>query len=279
MKKTIILTAIIGLSGIATAQLVTPQPSPLAKIEQKAGLTDITVQYSRPSKKGRVVFGDLVPYDQLWRTGANENTKITTSDVLIFGKDTLKAGTYALFTKPGKESWEVIFYTDFSNWGTPEKFDEKLVAVRIKAKPATLGNVVESFTIGIDNVETSSASLVISWDKTQVAVPFTLATDGKVMANIKKTMAGPSANDYNSSANYYLTSKKDMKQALEWSTKAVSMRPDAYWMLRTKSLIQAELGDKAGAIESAKAGIPLAEKGENPDYVKMFKDSIAEWSK
>lgn len=280
MKTIAICTALtLGLTWSAQAQVSAPQPSPLAKIEQKVGLTDVTVNYSRPAKKGRAIFGDLVPFNELWRTGANENTKITFSDVAIFGKDTLKAGTYALFTKPGKENWEVIFYTDYSNWGTPDKFDEAKVAKRLSIKPAMVNDAVEFFTISIDDMESNGAKLNLTWDKTRVSVPFNVNTEAKVLASIKKTMAGPSANDYNNAASYYLSSKKDMKQALEWSNKAVELRPEAYWMLRTKSLIQAEMGDKTGALATAKLGVVAAEKGENPDYVKMFNASIAEWSK
>lgn len=281
MKTTIALCSAValGLSMTVSAQVTAPQPSPLAKVEQKVGLTDVTINYSRPNKKGRTIFGDLVPYNEVWRTGANENTKITLSDVAIFGKDTLKAGTYAIFTKPGKDSWDVYFYTDYSNWGTPEKWDDAKVAVKVSVKPTAIGETAESFTIGVDDVDVNGAKLNISWDKTRISVPFAVASDAKVMASIKKTMAGPSANDYNSAANYYLTTKKDLKQALDWSNKAVEMRPEAYWMMRTKSLIQAELGDKAGAIATAKLGVVAAEKGENPDYVKMFNTSIADWSK
>lgn len=280
MKQLILLTATaIGMQFTASAQVAAPQASPVAKVEQKVGLTDVTVQYSRPSKRNRVIFGDVVPFNEIWRTGANENTKITFSDIAVFGKDTLKPGTYALYTKPGKDSWEVIFYNDFSNWGTPETWDETKVALRVTAKTKQLGDAMETFTISVDPVETTGGNISLTWDKTQVVVPFTLTTDAKVMASIKKAMAGPSGNDYYSAANYYLTTKKDMNQALEWINKAVDMRPEAYWMQRTKSLIQAELGDKKGAIETAKKGVVAAEKGENPDYVKMFNTSITEWSK
>lgn len=159
MKKNIV-AGILGLclAFSATAQ-ITPQPSPVAKLEQKIGLTDLTIQYSRPGKKDRVVFGDLVPFGEVWRTGANENTKITTSDALIFGKDTLKAGLYALFTIPGKDSWEVIFYTDATNWGTPEEWSDAKVALRVKVKPTALKESVESFTIGIETLKTDGATL------------------------------------------------------------------------------------------------------------------------
>jgi tetratricopeptide (TPR) repeat protein len=269
----------IGFSTLSNAQLA-PQPSPSGKLEQRVGLTDVTIQYSRPSKKNRVVFGDVVPFGEVWRTGANENTKFTNSDVLIFGKDSLKPGTYALYTKPTKESWDLIFYTDTENWGTPEKWDDSKVALKVSSKPMMLKDAVETFTISIDGLESvNGATLTLKWDQTGVAFPFSVPTDSKVMANINKVMAGPSANDYAGAASYYLENKKDLKKALEWATKATDMEPEAFWIFRTKSLIQAELGDKKGAIESAKKGLALAEKASYAPYVKMFNESLKEWGK
>lgn len=278
MNKITLIAAAIGLQFTAMAQLA-PQPSPLGKVEQKVGLTDVTVQYSRPAKNDRVIFGDLVPYGELWRTGANENTKVTFSDGVVIGKDSLKAGTYAIFTKPGKDSWEVYFYNDYSNWGTPENWDEAKVAAHVTTKALKLTETVESFTIAIDAVQGTGASISIAWDKTKVVVPFNVPTDTKVMANIKKTMAGPSANDYFAAGQYYYTTKKDLAQALEWTNKGIELRPDAFWMWRQKSLIQAEMGDTAAAVETAKKGLELAQKAGNADYERMFNKSIAEWSK
>ncbi|WP_294669225.1 DUF2911 domain-containing protein [uncultured Fluviicola sp.] len=279
--KQLFTTAIlaIGFGTLSNAQLA-PQPSPSGKLEQTVGLTDLTIQYSRPSKKGRVIFGDVVPFGEVWRTGANQNTTFTNSDPVIFGKDTLKPGTYALFTKPTKESWDLFFYTSTDNWGTPDNWDDKKVALKVSAKPTALKEVVETFTISIDGLESvNGGTLTLKWDQTAVAFPFTVPTDAKVMANIKTTMRGPSANDYIEAANYYLDHKKDLKQALEWATKASEMNPEAFWIFRTKSLIQAELGDKKGAVESAKKGLALSEKTKYDNYTKMFNDSIKEWSK
>lgn len=279
MKKWILSICLSAAMWSAADAQIAPQASPASKMEQRVGLTDLTITYSRPGKKGREIFGDVVPYDQIWRTGANENTKFTCSDAVIFGKDTLKAGTYALFTKPGKESWEIYFYTETNNWGTPEEWSDVKVALKTSVAVSHVKEVTENFTISVDAMDNNGAVLVFTWDKTTVRVPFQVPTDAKVMANIKKTLAGPSANDYNSAALYYYNAKRDLNQALEWSTKACEMRPDAYWMFRTKSLIQAELGDKAGAIKTAQAGLALAEKGKNADYVKQFNESISTWSK
>lgn len=278
MKKIITPIAIAFSLTTAVAQM-TPAASPTGKIEQKVGLTDVTIQYSRPSKRGREIFGGLVPYNEYWRTGANENTKVTFSEPVIVNKDTLKAGTYALYTKPGKAEWEVVFYKDASNWGLPEKWDDSKVAAKINVKAVTPNMPVETFTMSIDNLDFSGATIDLMWDNAFVAVPFTVLTDAKVMANISKIMAGPSAQDYNSAAQYYLNSKKDLKQALEYSNKATELNKDAFWMWRTKSLIQAELGDKSGAVASAKTGLALAEKAGNKDYQAMFNSSIADWSK
>jgi hypothetical protein len=279
MKKWIISAAFVAGWVITSFAQLTPQASPASKLEQRVGLTDISIRYSRPSKKGREIFGNLLPFGQVWRTGANENTTFTNSDALIFGKDTLKPGTYALYTRPGKDTWDVIFYSDATNWGTPDEWNDNKVALSISTKVTSLKEVVETFTITIDALETSGAKLTFVWDKTSVSVPFQVPTDAKVMSNIQRTMAGPSATDLNGAALYYLNTKKDLKQALEWSKKACEMKPDAYWMFRTLSLIQAETGDKKAGIETAKKGLALAEAGKNQDYVKMFTDSIKEWSK
>lgn len=279
MKKILVLALSI-VSFTSFSQVQTPRASPLSKVEQKVGLADISISYYRPGKKDRTIFGDVVPFGELWRLGANENTKITCSENLIFGKDTLKAGTYAIFAKPNKDNWEVIFYTETSNWGTPDKFDDKKVALKVIAPVVNTNDVTETFTINFDNIQNASANLQFAWDKTKVNVPFTLNTKDKVLASIKKTIDGPTANDYHAAATYYFQEKLDMKQALEWSTKAVEMRGEtAYWMTRLKSQLQAANGDYKGAIETAKKSMAAAEKDGDQNYVKMNKASIEEWSK
>jgi hypothetical protein len=214
--------------------------------------------------------------------GANENTKITTSDVLIFGADTLQAGTYALFATPNSDSWVIDFYTETTNWGLPEKWETSKVALTVNAKVKKMPMVTENLTISIDNMEFNSAALSITWDKTQVSLPFTLNTKSKVLASIEKTLSASvvTANDYNQAASYYFTEQIDMKKALEWSSKAVEMKGvSAYWMTRLKSQLQAANGDYNGAIETAKISMEAAEKDGDQNYVKMNQSSIEEWSK
>ncbi|MCR9172839.1 MAG: DUF2911 domain-containing protein [bacterium] len=265
----------------ASAQIETPQPSPAAEVKQTVGLTEISVAYSRPSKKKRDIFGSLVPFNEMWRTGANKNTMITTDKILIFGADTLQPGTYAIFTKPSPGAWEVYFYTDTENWGTPENWDDEKVAAKVAGLTYAMNDVTETFTIGFENLTSKGADLTLAWDKTKVSVPFKVNTEAQVTAAIDQVMSGPTAGDYYRAANYYLEEKKDMNQALTWVNKSIEMDggEGKFWVLRRKALIQAELGDYKAAIETAKKSKEGAEKAGYDNYIKMNEESIAEWSK
>ena len=283
MKKIIfVLTSLIA-SYVIHAQVKTPAPSPRSSLTQVVGLTDVTLDYSRPSAKGRIIFGDLVPFGKLWRTGANANTTVSFSEDVVINGTTLKKGKYALFTTPKADMWEVIFYNDTDNWGTPDNWDANKVAVLVNVDPIALNNAVESFTISVGNLTIDSATLDISWEKTMVSVKFEVPTQKAAMASIEKTLAGATAGDYFSAAQYYFQSNGDLNKALEYVNKAASMTKAGadtpFWYLRQKSLIQAKLGDKAGAIATAKLSLAGAEKEKNNDYVKMNNDSIKEWSK
>ena len=266
--------------SIGQSQIITPKASPLCKIEQKVGLADISISYSRPGVKARNAFGDVVEFGSIWRLGANENTKITSSENLIFGKDTLKAGTYALYAIPEKKSWQLIFYTETTNWGVPDNWSEDKIAYKTSLPVYELKDRVENLSIFIDKISNNGAEIQIAWDQTKVALPFSLTTKDKVVAGILKTMSGPKANDYHQAANYYFTEKIDMKQALIWSTLAVEMQGQkAYWMTRLKAQLQAENGDYKGAIETANKSMEAAALDNDSNYVKMNKASIEEWSK
>jgi hypothetical protein len=280
MKKIILAFAVVLSSFQIDAQVKTPAPSPKCTVEQKVGLTDVTIEYSRPSMKGRIIFGDLVPYGKLWRTGANQNSMITFSDDVVIKGQTLKKGKYAIFVTPKVDMWEIVFYSDTENWGTPENWNEKNAVLTTNIDTKILNAAVESFTIGINNLENNSAHLELSWEKTMVAIKFEVPTQKTAMASIEKVLAGPTAGDYFSSAQYFLQSNGDMNKALEYINKALELNKDKpYWYSRQKSLIQAKLGDKKGAIETAKISMEAAKIGKNDDYVKMNNDSILEWSK
>ena len=163
MRKIFITAAFFMATLAIEAQVKAPQASPKAELEQVVGLTQVELDYSRPSSKGRAVFGELVPYGKIWRTGANANTTISFSDDVVIDGKTLKKGKYALYTLPKADSWDVIFYTSTDNWGNPEKWDESKVALRTTVKPETLGRKVETFTIAVNNLDNDYANLEISW--------------------------------------------------------------------------------------------------------------------
>ncbi|WP_010182855.1 DUF2911 domain-containing protein [Aquimarina agarilytica] len=278
MKKISLLLVTVLFSLNSIAQIKTPQPSPAAKVMQVVGLTDVSLEYSRPSMRGRTIFGDLVPFGKLWRTGANKNTIITfNKDITISGKS-LKAGSYAIFATPSEKSWDINFYTDTENWGTPKEWSASKVAATITATTSKINDSVESFTISIDHVTSNTAHLVFSWENTKVAIPFEVTTDTAVMKQIDKVMNGPDAKDYYAAAVYYLSAGKDINKAKEWMDKAMSLtEKPQFWQLRKQSLIYAKAGDTKKAIEIAKKSLAASETAGNTDYVKMNKDSLKEW--
>ncbi|GAB5475698.1 MAG: DUF2911 domain-containing protein [Maribacter sp.] len=280
MKKIKLLVVALFASVALQAQINTPAPSPSSKLMQTVGLTDVTVDYSRPSMRGRTIFGDLVPYGKLWRTGANGYTLVGFSnDVKIGGKE-VKAGTYSVFTKPGEKSWEVFFYTDTQGGGTPRDWDESKVVAKVDAPVITMPMemAVETFTITIDDLTSNSANLGLLWENVYVAVPFEVPTDAAVEKNIERALGGPSAGDYYAAAVYYSSEGKDINKAKEWMNKAMAMtEKPAFWQLRQQSLIQAKAGDKKGAIETAKKSLAASKEAGNDDYVKMNTDSLKEW--
>ncbi len=284
MKKIFMAAGLaLVLSLSASAQIQTPQASPKATIDQVVGLTNVKIEYSRPSARGRSVYGELVPFGRLWRTGANANTIVTFGDDVIIAGKTLKAGKYALYTQPKADSWDIIFYTDTNNWGLPEKWDETKEAVRATVKPEFLNRPVETLNIAVNSLDSDYAFLEISWEKTLVALKFEVPTRATALKSIEEAMSGPTAGSYFAAAQYYYQSNADLGKALNWINAAVDKTPKGqdvpFYMLRQKSLIQAKMGDKAGAIETAKLSLAGAEKAGNNDYVKMNKDSINEWSK
>ncbi|PKQ46205.1 DUF2911 domain-containing protein [Confluentibacter flavum] len=280
MKKLLLLLLTMTTVLTVNAQIVTPQPSPFSKVEQKVGLTDVTLEYSRPNMRDRKIFGDLVPYGQVWRLGANQNTKITFStDVKVSGT-TLKAGTYAIYAIPNATAWDVIFYTDANNGGLPAEWDDSKVAVKVNAEIYPLPMNIETFTITFDDLTSNSGTLGILWEKVYVGVKIDVPTDDMVLASINNVMnATPTGNDYYNAAVYYLQEGKDIKQAKTWIDKAITMAGDKaqFWQLRQQSLIYAKAGDKAGAIAAAKKSLAASEEAGNGDYVKLNKDSLKEW--
>lgn len=280
MKKILIAFAFILTPLLIEAQLKTPQASPKATVFQTVGLTDVEVVYSRPAARGRAVFGNLVPFGKIWRTGANENTVISFSDDVVIDGKTLPQGKYSLYTIPKIESWEIIFYSTTNNWGNPETWNEANVVLRTTVKEEAMQKAVESFTIGINNLTADSATLDMAWENSSVSMKFTVPTQKEALANIEKVLAGPTSADYFSAAQYMYQSNADNAKAKTYMDKAMELSTDKpYWYTRLKSLIQARGGDIKGAIETANLSLAAAEAAKNQDYVKMNRESISEWSK
>ena len=278
MKKTISLFLFVLAALSIQAQVETPQASPHGKIWQKVGLTDVTVEYSRPSMRGREIFGDLVPFDKKWRTGANENTTISFSDDVKIDGETLPKGTYAIYTVPHENNWEVMFYKKTDNWGLPQQWDNAEVALSTKVNVSDMPFNMETFTIVIAELTNDSAMLNFLWADVVTSLKFEVPTEAKAMESIEATLDGPSARDYYSAADYYYMSDKDLNQALQWMNKAIESEDSpAFWMLRKKSLIEAKLGKKKDAIKTAQASLKAAKAAGNDDYVKMNEDSLKEW--
>ncbi|OCB74566.1 dihydrolipoamide dehydrogenase [Flavobacterium piscis] len=280
MKKLLIALAIVLAPFATEAQIKTPQASPKGYIKQTVGLTDVEVTYSRPGARGRAVFGNLVPFGKLWRTGANENTIINFGDDVVIDGKTLKKGKYAIYTIPKIESWEVIFYLSTDNWGLPENWNDAYVALRTTVKEDALPTPLETFTIGINGLDPNFGYLDMAWENSHVALKFEVPTAKIATASIEKALGGPSANDYFAAATYLFQSNGNIETARTYIDKSLDMSNEKpYFILRLKAQIQAKQGDKKGAVETAKASLAAAEAANNQDYVKLNKDSITEWSR
>jgi tetratricopeptide (TPR) repeat protein len=283
MKKLVlnlfVLCFLALMSQPLAAQISTPAPSPASKLMQTVGLTDITVEYSRPGVKGRTIFAadGLVPYGEIWRTGANAATKISFSDDVKVGGEALKAGDYAILSKPNAGTWEVMFFPyEGGNWGA---YVEKEPAISVQAKTMETGQKVENFSISIDGMQMDEAQLIFAWDNTAAVLPIEVNVDERVLSNIEQVLAGPTPNDYFAAASYYHQAGKDLTKALEWVKKANDTDQPRFWQVRLEALILADLNRKQEAIEAAKKSMKLAEEAGNKDYVRMNKKSIDEWSK
>lgn len=274
--RSISIVAFVAFSMSSNAQITTPQPSPTGSFTQNVGLAEIKVEYSRPAAKGRKIFGGVVPFDAVWRLGANTPTKLTTSDSITVAGKGLAKGSYVVMAKPGASEWEIIFNKNptASAFG----FKEEDNVVKVKVPTQQLPFTVESFTMMIGDITNTGASLDIMWENTLVRVPFTNDVDSKVMAQIKQKLDGPTQNDYYAMSTYYFEAGKDAKQALDFVDKALAKGEARFWMLRHKSLVQAKLGDKKGAIESATKSLTMAKEAKNNDYIRMNEASIKEWS-
>ncbi len=281
-SRVLVVSAIISAGAFAqapAAKLDLPAPSPTATLKQRVGVTDIEVVYSRPSMKGREIFGKLEPYGAVWRTGANNATRISFStDVKVQGS-ALAAGTYELFTVPGREEWTVIFQKAGQQWGS-YAYDKKNDTLRVTARVIDFGAPVETFTIDFNSLRDSSATMNLIWERTLISLKLEVDLSS-LLPQIEAFMAGPAAKKpYVNAAMFYLDNGLDLKKALAWMNAAIAEQPDAFYFVYRKAKVQAALGDKAGAIATAKASLADAmTKAPSPllrdEYVRLNNELIA----
>ena len=277
-----LLSSLVLASGLVftcgllaqTPKVDFPAPSPACTLKQHVGLTDIEIVYSRPGVKGRPIFGGLVPYGQVWRTGANNATKITFSTPVKLNGAEIPAGTYALFTIPGETEWTIIINKGAAQWGAFQ-YNETNDLVRVKATPLKLAEPVETFTIEINDIRDESATLNLTWEKTRVPVKLEVELVSKLVPQIEAVMsAAEGRKPYYQAALFYYDHGQDLQKASKWVDAAIAER-EAYYIVNLKARILAKLGDKEGAIAAAKRSTELAIKAKDTGYVKLNEDLIS----
>jgi len=252
----VLLLVLAGQSQIGRLPL-----SPVQKIEQNIAKTDITIEYSRPSKRDRDIFGVLVPYNQYWRTGANRNTTITFSEDVSIDETLVKKGKYAIITKPGLSSWEFLLYSDVNNWDVPEALDTSKIIVTSIVKPKQTNDIAESMSISIGDFTNYDFNLEIEWDNIRITVPIQLTTRKTMDSLIKDELEGPTSGDYYSAAVYQLESEKDYVKGLKWINQAIELREKSVWYdYRVKALLLLKLNRFDEIVPVIKLGSPLAEQ-------------------
>jgi hypothetical protein len=277
--RTIFMSAALAgaMHAAPAQQLNTPAPSPLQTVTQAFGLGEIKIEYSRPSVKGRVIYGGLVPYGQIWRTGANAATKITFGENIQVNGTAVKAGTYALYTIPGKDEWQVMLYNDLKLGGDVANYKPADEALRFTVKPRKTMEKVETFTIGVNNISYAACTIDLVWENTAVSFNVTSGHDAEVMKQIASIMDETTdTRPYYRAAAYYYENDKDLAMALKWIDKAAAQNADAFWITHMKAKIQAKMKDYNGAIETANLSKAKAQEKENADYVALNDKLIAE---
>jgi hypothetical protein len=268
MKKLLLAALCMGTLLMTEAQqLKTPQPSSTQTLKQEFGLGSIELSYSRPNMKGRKIFGDLVPFDKVWRTGANNATTLTFTDEVTIGGTKVPAGKYGLLSIPSANEWTIIIskQTDVTS---PSAYKQDMDVVRVKAKPMSVPFNIETFGISFENIKDNSCELMLAWENTLVLVPVTTDVDGKVMKQIETIMKGDSR-PYFAAASYYANNGKDLNQAIVWYDKAIEQNPKAFWVYYQKASALAKLGKKNEAIAVSNKSIELAKEAKNDDYVTL----------
>jgi Protein of unknown function (DUF2911) len=266
MKKIIFVCALFCAANAAIAQVKVPAPSPTQKIKQDFGLGSIEVTYSRPSVKGRKIFGDHEPFGEIWRTGANGATIVKLNDPAEINGKMIDTGSYALYTIPNKGMWEVILNKGITNWGT-DGYTDSADVLRFKVPAAKLASNVETLNMQFVNLKPESCELQISWEKTSISIPFKAVIRDRVRASIEKAME-TEKKPYWAAAQFYNEYDKDSKKSLEALKGALEANPKAFWVYLYQARIQLAIGDKEAAKASSLKSLELAKEAKNPTYVR-----------
>lgn len=276
MKKRYLLAFLVAgfmFTQASAQQLKTPTPSPLTTIKQEFALSSIEVNYSRPNANGRKIYGGLVPYGNVWRTGANASTVVTFSeDVSVNGK-ALKAGKYSVYSVPGEKVWKVMFNSDLTLGGNVANYKKETEVLAVEVAPEKTADYAASFTIQFADVKATSTIMEIVWENTKVPLKITADIDSKIMNSIDAAM-NKDTKPYFQAASYYYENDKDLGKALEWVNKAIAQNQNAFWMYALKAKIQQKSKDFKGATATATQVIELAKKAQNQDYVKIGTDLL-----
>jgi Protein of unknown function (DUF2911) len=270
--KRLLLIAATFVAIASFGQINMPQPSPTQTIKQSFGLGTVELTYSRPGVKGRKIFGDVVPFNNVWRTGANGATLINFSEPVVIGGVAIKAGKYGLLSIPGKTEFTLIITKDLTV-NQPALYKQENDVVRVMAPVMKMKVPVETLTMQFANIKNESCELHIMWDKLAVSLPITVDIKDRIKVDVEKNLASDKPN-YQAAASFYFEWMKDNSKALTLITKGVEQQKEAFWLFLLKARIEKELGDKVSAKASAEKCIELATAAKNGDYVRMAQEDI-----
>ncbi len=268
----------VSAQAESAPKLEFPQSSPAATIKQRVGVTDIEVNYSRPSVRGRKIFGGLVPYGEVWRTGANAATRISFSTPVRLNGREIPAGNYELFTIPNADEWTVIIHQPKSQWGA-YTYDQANDVARVQAKPVRLPNPIETFTIQVSSITDASAVLYFAWENTRVPVQLETDVAGTLIPQIEAVMASDAPKKpYAQAALFYLNQNHDLDKAAQWLDQAIAENPNAFYFNYHKARLLAKQGKKQEAIAAAELSLAGAHKAGGPiekEYVRLNEELLA----
>ncbi len=277
MKRILFAGLMLSAALLAEAQLKTPAPSPAQTLRQDFGLGNIEISYSRPGVRGRKVFGDLVPYGQVWRTGANSATTLNFSDEVIIGGKNIAPGKYGLLSIPGAKEW-IFIISKQTNVTSPADYKADQDVVRVNVAVTKSNTPTETFTLSVQDITNTTCNLVLSWEKQTLTLPIKTEIEAKIMASIEAAMKSEKPPYFNA-AMYYLDNGKDLNQALSWFDKAIESNATAFWIQHRRAVCLAKLGRKAEALAQAEKAKQSAADAKNDDYVKLNEKLIAELNK